>query len=544
MGQKGSRKVRTGCFTCRIRRVKCDEAKPHCDRCTKTGRHCDGYPPKKGENSVPLPLKRLLPSFQQAPRETRALKFFHTRAARSLSGPYDGYFWTSLVMQLCHSEPVVRHAVIAISTLYEDFSCKGRQLSRLQTNEFALSHYNSAVRKLRDVQYEPLVLLACLLFVCIEVIQDNRAQAILHSRHGLTILNNIQNTAVWSQDYLAPIFHRLSVMPVFFGSFSSDDKPRQPLQPVPSRFRSLYDANHITEELVSRTMQLSCAGDEYRYGKFHGEAIRPELLADQAQLMIATERLRHALATLGQELLGRPQGFSRESKAWFYCCVLRAELCQIWSTVALDLHLRSYDQFLDKFRYMVELGNRLGQLMDQRKGEEEDYSGPALRFEIGYLAITWAVVGNCRHLATRLEALRLVRTYGAARESFWESGKMYQLGRRLIEVEHDLELDEDDQPITHSGSWIDFPPEDRRVLNSYLNKDSVVEVEVGGEVLSGVALGLLIRDLEGSVRLQNEFIFVEPDDCHSKPRLVKLDKAYAVPFSSPKDLGLTKCVLV
>lgn len=37
-------KVRTGCLTCKIRRKKCDEAKPECQRCRSTGRVCDGYP--------------------------------------------------------------------------------------------------------------------------------------------------------------------------------------------------------------------------------------------------------------------------------------------------------------------------------------------------------------------------------------------------------------------------------------------------------------------------------------------------------------------
>ncbi|KAE8378020.1 hypothetical protein BDV26DRAFT_199045 [Aspergillus bertholletiae] len=32
-----------GCRTCRRRRVKCDETKPYCTRCTKGGFHCDGY---------------------------------------------------------------------------------------------------------------------------------------------------------------------------------------------------------------------------------------------------------------------------------------------------------------------------------------------------------------------------------------------------------------------------------------------------------------------------------------------------------------------
>lgn len=37
-------KVRTGCDTCKKRRVKCDEAKPSCLRCRASGKQCLGYP--------------------------------------------------------------------------------------------------------------------------------------------------------------------------------------------------------------------------------------------------------------------------------------------------------------------------------------------------------------------------------------------------------------------------------------------------------------------------------------------------------------------
>ncbi|KAI1284339.1 hypothetical protein F5Y07DRAFT_1056 [Xylaria sp. FL0933] len=44
-------KARTGCLTCKRRKVKCDEAKPACARCVKSGHRCAGYeplpPPKK-----------------------------------------------------------------------------------------------------------------------------------------------------------------------------------------------------------------------------------------------------------------------------------------------------------------------------------------------------------------------------------------------------------------------------------------------------------------------------------------------------------------
>ena len=43
----------TGCWTCRLRRKKCDEEKPSCQRCNKLQLKCDGYgerPPWMVEN--------------------------------------------------------------------------------------------------------------------------------------------------------------------------------------------------------------------------------------------------------------------------------------------------------------------------------------------------------------------------------------------------------------------------------------------------------------------------------------------------------------
>ncbi|EGO59891.1 hypothetical protein NEUTE1DRAFT_121594 [Neurospora tetrasperma FGSC 2508] len=37
------KRTKTGCLTCRKRRIKCDEAKPICNNCTKSKRQCEGY---------------------------------------------------------------------------------------------------------------------------------------------------------------------------------------------------------------------------------------------------------------------------------------------------------------------------------------------------------------------------------------------------------------------------------------------------------------------------------------------------------------------
>ncbi|KAM5373332.1 hypothetical protein ACJZ2D_007161 [Fusarium nematophilum] len=42
-GKTSIRRTRTGCYTCRTRRRKCDEAKPECGNCVRLGFKCEGY---------------------------------------------------------------------------------------------------------------------------------------------------------------------------------------------------------------------------------------------------------------------------------------------------------------------------------------------------------------------------------------------------------------------------------------------------------------------------------------------------------------------
>ncbi|KAK4238388.1 transcriptional regulatory protein moc3 [Achaetomium macrosporum] len=57
---KVMRRTKTGCLTCRRRRIKCDEGKPTCNNCIKSKRECDGYNKR-------LTFKEPLSSFPSGP---------------------------------------------------------------------------------------------------------------------------------------------------------------------------------------------------------------------------------------------------------------------------------------------------------------------------------------------------------------------------------------------------------------------------------------------------------------------------------------------
>ncbi|KAI1977929.1 hypothetical protein LOZ51_005861 [Ophidiomyces ophidiicola] len=65
--QKKHKRTKSGCFTCRSRRVKCDETRPICDRCSKGKRECS-YPPaqmSKKESRSSMKMTERPPSIRE-----------------------------------------------------------------------------------------------------------------------------------------------------------------------------------------------------------------------------------------------------------------------------------------------------------------------------------------------------------------------------------------------------------------------------------------------------------------------------------------------
>ncbi|TDZ18969.1 Aspercryptin biosynthesis cluster-specific transcription regulator atnN [Colletotrichum orbiculare MAFF 240422] len=128
MTRKGQPKVRTGCLTCKSRKVKCDEAKPACVRCTSTGRKCDGYavvvPSNRALARARSRTMRLNAALAQASAawdgdmdEEKVLEHFRRKIAPMMPGHLEGQFWTDIMPRMSRTEPSFRQAMAVISSL-------------------------------------------------------------------------------------------------------------------------------------------------------------------------------------------------------------------------------------------------------------------------------------------------------------------------------------------------------------------------------------------------------------------------------------------
>lgn len=192
---------RNGCITCKIRHIKCDEERPACLKCTKTGRKCDGYselPPRRARKDprdlhvfrrvTPGSNPIILPGTRQ---ERDFLHMFATETCHSLTGYFHSDIWIYYIPQLCHTQPVIRHAVAAVSATHKLFLSD--QTYNVENERFALEQYNRAIRGLLESQKShssnlDLTLITCSLFISLETMRNNRLQAMSHAESGLRLL--------------------------------------------------------------------------------------------------------------------------------------------------------------------------------------------------------------------------------------------------------------------------------------------------------------------------------------------------------------------
>ncbi|PKK49227.1 hypothetical protein CI102_4799 [Trichoderma harzianum] len=189
---------KNGCYTCRIKKVKCDEARPRCKRCIRLRRLCDygDYEPKikhndllaisRGymlavENSKALPtwaqraaltralaLPTQLPEFPSSASslnltsaDHEAIRYFRTTFARIHHTKNPDYSLFSIIFTLAQDEPMVMHALLAIggheiefrrnSTSDGEADYNSQLVQRDQNKWTPVQHYSAALGLLADV---------------------------------------------------------------------------------------------------------------------------------------------------------------------------------------------------------------------------------------------------------------------------------------------------------------------------------------------------------------------------------------------------------
>ncbi|KAH7357410.1 hypothetical protein BKA66DRAFT_574409 [Pyrenochaeta sp. MPI-SDFR-AT-0127] len=200
-----SSKVKTGCATCRIRKVKCDENKPVCRKCVDTGRTCDGYDSLfRSFNCQAIksrPGARLQPNLPTftciTSRDIKLLgRYFSTKTIFDVElGCEDE---ARQVLQASLTEPPIRYAVFSLKALREHLETSGhvplRASLRSASYGYGVQQYCMAMKGLASnlsclgSKGLKSALLCCQIFISIEQVQGNYAAMAQHIIQGLSIM--------------------------------------------------------------------------------------------------------------------------------------------------------------------------------------------------------------------------------------------------------------------------------------------------------------------------------------------------------------------
>ncbi|KAK3321795.1 hypothetical protein B0H66DRAFT_552685 [Apodospora peruviana] len=480
-------KTRTGCKTCKIRRIKCDEARPACLRCSSTRRTCDGYDEPNDEKrwvvitgpslslSLPVALNSFPESLEDEPSRT-SFDFFRTASVPELSRFFGRSFWSQSLLSTSHQFPAVMSAVLALASLHRRFK-NGEPL--IQGDLFTARQYDKALKQLiraisgttAKAHCRLMSLLCGVLFTVIEVLQGCNQHALAHLDSIIKLLNEIPRTTtatgeevlVTTDTVMQDLKDVILRFDVEGAIFSPRRSPGLALPPLPPR---------RDQEVLSAVIQppglpdnpqavsLDQAADELNH-----------LMAHMSQFIYTTKPYRHETAgNVPLSMLLEQQDLVAHFQRWWdrantsldltniktvipknpehrmRVALLRLHYHASWTMLQCCLHAEetAYDRYLESFRDIVRCA-RAAVLEDggsyhplSTKPAAAPPGSGSFSTDMGVVFPLYWTALRCRDGRLRREALALLRIYGA-REGVWVPEIQTRVAARVIELEEGLD---------------------------------------------------------------------------------------------------------
>ncbi|KAF7552533.1 hypothetical protein G7Z17_g4253 [Cylindrodendrum hubeiense] len=424
-----------------IRRVKCDEAKPSCQRCLTSKRQCDGYlpgdstvtrrqladavrqlgiigPVSKGLTQYPGPR-----STSSSPDNLSLFDVFRKLTAPSTASFLPSNFWTGELLQLAHAEPAVWHATLALGALHQkhELATHGlRHDHRVETfSRLAAQNYAQAVSHAQALKDPHKLLSLSLALVSITNMMGRWSESQVHIMAGHRLVDQAKGHP--STKVAAEMLMRLDLQAMTFSESSA---------PYPYE-----DAPDLTE--VTKCMRAAPYIENYdQAGTALFGLVRRFLLADETCGLGTAEEVNERL--LMRELL-------KDLVDWEF--KMAAFERNRWTGEPAALSVRLYHTLL---RLLI-AGRRFGQEMrwDNYLGYFErsiffvesllvatatPQPRSPLSLEPGLIIPLFLTASKCRHPVLRSRAVRLLRNL-KRQEGMWFSDGTAAVVTKMMSIE-------------------------------------------------------------------------------------------------------------
>ncbi|SPQ22643.1 43faf71b-e4b5-40d8-ae3f-200c48d3c729 [Thermothielavioides terrestris] len=466
---KARARVKTGCQTCRNRKVKCDEGRPACLRCVRTHRTCGGYgvwgggsPLHPARPSLAERLQVAGPVATASRDECTLLEWFRFRAATKLRGPFGSPFWDALVMQAGVSEPAVFHAVVALCSVHKGGS-QGTQSTKLtssldQRERFTLLHYSKAINHLLQPHFTPtnrasvrVTLIACMLFICLEFLQGRYKTGNDHLRNGIRLLATLrgdgstpESSRDAADDWLTEAFLRMNLVAVQFGQgclmppslprLSNDRHIRLPLITFASVAHARDSLDHLLSVIIHLTERCRQKED---LGSLEDAIPDQRDLADQQRIKSDLQAWLNAYQASRVAFHAQLDSLSRVGHSLLYIfhlmATIMADTClQPSNQMAFDAHHRAFACIIDRCVAFLALVRAFHAQQDPA------FTSSLFTADVGWIPPLYYTALHCRDRRLRRRAVRLLRTI-PSREGIWDALFAAAVAREVVRIEEEGE---------------------------------------------------------------------------------------------------------
>lgn len=467
---------RTGCRTCKRRKVRCDRTKPTCLRCAAGLFFCEGYGivladgSRSGQHTEKAlhsaSNTRLLPINDG----TRLQRLAATSCNTAGHGLWDfcrrytvneivcatnSHFWKVTVLAGAENEPAIFQALLALSIAHSarrntQRLFDGQGLQRTKDINSALKHYYISISRLRGLLEDPsgsdkiVILIVCLLLVYFDLIVGRFGESYLHLKNGRIILTEILQGHSTSTSkptlQLIPIscdpinelsneFAALDLQSVNYGSwhtlFMLSDDTSQEEPRMPQVFANIEQAwAYLT---ILHNLLHHVAGVDARAGDPSFRRKPWDSVATLRQSRLISLLRRWKLSFDSSPIRPTSLRTARPNPTWhkFQRCQLLYQYLWIVTENAHHVaHEMEYDRLLPQFTHIVDLCEELAPTL------------PSITIESIIIQPLFLVGCCCRHPSIRRRCLQILSI--PRLEGHWDSA----LIRLVTEIKMQAEEEE------------------------------------------------------------------------------------------------------
>lgn len=377
--------------------------------------------------------------------------------------------------QQCHHEPAIRHAILALSAMYSFRAARIALAPESDSHlKFALVQQNKAISSLQkhmtlENPQSRLILIACLLFACVESFHDNLNTTARQVTSGLALLKYWRNEenkkrkedlAVFDNEVRNALarfelqIRSYLILNPLFSDFTLDDMEAAELQDLPDTFA----------ELGQQPRRLSNASDFLRYLRKSPRYMESEV--DMAIFEPYHQRIGQQLKEWKTEYLEifRNTQANQNVNGRAYLGAMHLVTClvtfEIMFCTSLTKSESVFDDFTDQFTQIVTWYRFLGEKESELRRSLGMVGSLRTQFGMGTIMPLYFTATRCRDLTVRRDAIAVLKDF-PSKNGMWDSLMTARVAEWVVEREEKAKV--------KSGGRI--VPEEGRVRASTLKMD-------------------------------------------------------------------------